>query len=111
MEIGEIVWPTGAAYDFDDRDANLREDYRGIQKTESCLMVLEDGFMGTGCLLPLSSTHTIQVQPIMSRPPNNSEASIEAGYDEKRGAFIEGKWTWTWQDKEDGEPRSDAIHK
>ena len=44
----------------------------------------------------------------MSRPPDESEASIEAGYDDKRGTFVEGKWTWTWKDKDDKETSSDG---
>lgn len=43
-------------------------------------------------------------QLAMSRAPNKSEANLRGGYDEKRGAFIEGNWTWTWEDDSKEEP-------
>lgn len=50
--------------------------------------------------------HKKDLQSRMTRACDQSHAEISGGYDDKRGCFIEGKWTWEWNDKSDKESSS-----
>jgi hypothetical protein len=109
MDIDALSDQTQSTYAFNARDEDTRWNGRNIRESEMVNLSVVTDFFSIKHELRRSLTQCkIQREFTMSRPPDESEASLSAGYDENRGAFIEGKWTWTWNDNNGKESLSDG---
>ncbi len=103
MEIGSLSEEIETAYALKEEEGSVCWNGRNVRQLE------ELGFLSASSPLfcarhqVFNSLHHRQgfIKPLMNRAPDESKASIEAGYDERRGVFVEGKWVWTWNDKDD----------
>ncbi len=46
------------------------------------------------------------IKPMMSRPPDTSEASVQTGYNKDDGFYVEGQWTWSWDNTSNDKEKS-----
>lgn len=96
MEIDDLLGAE-AFSQFDLEEAKGSWDGRGVAQLQEAT---HSRYLSDSSSTDLKSLR----QLAMSRAPNKSEANIKGGYDEKRGAYIEGNWTWTWEDDSTEEP-------
>lgn len=108
MDIDALSEQTEATYAFNLVDESVRWNWRDIQKLEGISFPINMHIFSIKREAGRSLNDCkIYRKPTMSRPPDRSEITVKSGYDEDRGAFVEGTWTWTWDDKDDKETSSD----
>jgi len=107
MDIDSLSEQVETTCTLDAADETVSWNGRDIQELEGRSPFA--GFLAVRQDAPHGSLHArrIQIKPNMARPPDESQASLEGGYDEKRGAFVEGKWTWTWKSTESSSEKNE----